>query len=481
MKTEMKTSIIWMAVCCAILATLLMASCTPVATDEVEVAPSEEAEAIPEEEKEEAPALEEEAVVEEEEEAPPPEEEVVTEEEEEAAPPVPAPDTTPPSAVTGLGATDAYDGKVNLWWDRSTAEDFNCYNIYVSQSEIADTGDMEPVQQITDIATNTYQATGLEDGTAYYFAVTAVDKSDNENTQVASTSVTPTAMPRGTVDSEISVDVYKPDKAWAGTTLLRDNHNREAPRIIEVNMLGEIIWEYVVPRNMGPAGDVELLPDNHILFTATNGVYEIDRSGEIVWSYLTDKISHDADRLPNGNTIFVFGMYDQKSDAQVTEVNPDGEIVWEWYASDHFNESPYSTIDNEGWTHTNAVTRMANGNTLISPRNFGLLIEVDAEGEVVRTIGGGVIFNEKPITLRAHENVDPFSPHDPEALPNGNILMLSQYSPHRAIEMVPETGEVVWEYTVSDRDNWPVRDADRLPNGNTLITGAKQLIEVTAG
>jgi len=294
----------------------------------------------------------------------------------------------------------------------------------------------------------------------------------------------PPPMVRGTVDPDISVDVYEPDLVWAGTTLLPDNHNSERPRIIEVNMLGEIIWEYPLPPNLkqytNPGFDPELLSNKNILLVLPGyGVHEINRNGDTVWSYLDKKVSHDADRLPNGNTIFVFGNNDQTDDAQVKEVNPEGEIVWEWYARDYFDKPPFNTINNQGWTHTNAVTRMANGNTLISPRNFGLLVEVDAEGEVVRTIGGGVIFGDQTIRLKAYENADPFAPHDPEVLPNGNILMMSQYVPNRAIEMVPETGEVVWEYTVRDPDNWPVRDADRLPNGNTLITGTRKIIEVT--
>jgi len=134
----------------------------------------------------------------------------------------------------------------------------------------------------------------------------------------------------------------------------------------------------------------------------------------------------------------------------------------------------------QAWTHTNAVTRMANGNTLISLRNFGRLIEVDEDGEEVRIIGDGVVFHSLPPPfLHSHEDMDPFSPHDPEILPDGNILMVSQYRPMRAIEMVPETGEIIWEYTSRAADNWPVRDADRLPNGNTLITGAKRITEVT--
>jgi hypothetical protein len=311
--------------------------------------------------------------------------------------------------------------------------------------------------------------TGLEDGTRYYFTITAVDKSGNEDVQVASVSATPAPMPRGTVDPDISVDVYQSDMVWAGTTLLADNHILERPRIIEVNMFGEIVWQYLLPDNLkqytNPGFDVELLANNNILFVLPrNGVYEIDRSGKVVWSYLTSKISHDADRLPNGNTIFVFGAYDQKSDAQVTEVNPKGEVVWRWYAKDYFDKPLYNNIFNEGWTHTNAASRLPNGNTLISLRNFNLVVEVDPKGEVVGTYGEGVFVDQ----------------HDPEVLPNGNILLANHDRPQRAVELDPKTGKIVWQSPGFELDATPVRDANRLPNGNTLITGSTKIVEVTA-
>jgi len=60
---------------------------------------------------------------------------------------------------------------------KAVAKDFVHYDVYMSQAEIVNTSGIAPVQQITDIATNTYQATGLEDGAKCYFAVTAVDES----------------------------------------------------------------------------------------------------------------------------------------------------------------------------------------------------------------------------------------------------------------------------------------------------------------
>ena len=278
---------------------------------------------------------------------------------------------------------------------------------------------------------------------------------------------TPTAMPRGTVDPDISVDIYQSDMVWDGTTLLADNHNLERPRIIEVNMLGEIIWEYQVPQNLrqytNPGFDTEWLPNDNILFVLPrNGVYEVERDGNTVWSYLDNKVSHDADRLPNGNTLVVYGHEDKISDAQVKEINPEGEIVWAWYAKDHFDKSPYKDIYNQGWTHTNAASRLPNGNTLISLRNFNFVVEVDQQGTVVKIIGEG-IFNHQ---------------HDPEILPSGNILSATHTSDH-AVEIDSETGEVVWRLAAQEQGTWRVRDADRLPNGNTLITDATKIAEVT--
>jgi phage terminase large subunit-like protein len=185
---------------------------------------------------------------------------------------------------------------------------------------------------------------------------------------------------------------------------------------------------------------------------------------------MTPKISHDADRLPNGNTIFAFGFNDQKSDAQVVEVNQKGEVVWTWHAKNYFDKPPYDNIFDEGWTHTNAVSRLPNGNTLISLRNFNVVVEVDAKGEVVRTIGEGIFDNQ----------------HDPEILPNGNLLTANHNrqpqnsgKPQAAVEIKPETGKIVWQYSIADQRSWPLRDADRLANGNTLITGTTRIVEVT--
>jgi hypothetical protein len=280
-----------------------------------------------------------------------------------------------------------------------------------------------------------------------------------------STEAGQVTMPEGKVDPDITVDIYLKDKAWPGTTLLPDNHIPGKPRIIEVNMEGEIVWEYPVPESLSqftnPGFDVEELPNGHILYVLPcNGVYEIDRTGKVVWSYLTDKISHDADRLPDGNTLFVYGAMDTEEDAQITEITPAGKVVWSWHAADCFGGPPYADIQDEGWTHTNAVSRLDNGNTLVSLRNFGFVAEIAPDGQVVRTIGEGLLSYQ----------------HDPVMLEDGSLLLADHSQPQRAAIIDTQTGEITWQFSMP---NQLVRDANCLPNGNILITGASVIAEVT--
>jgi hypothetical protein len=289
--------------------------------------------------------------------------------------------------------------------------------------------------------------------------------------QIAKTD-TPAAMvtkdqPRGMVDPDFIVDISVPEKIWPGTTILPDNHDAAHPRIIEVNQLGEIVWEYPLPDDLksytNPGWDVEVLQNGNILTVLPRkGVYEISRDKKIVWKYLDSKVSHDADRLGNGNTLIAFGADDTAGDAQVKEIDPAGNRVWSWYAKDLFTGAEYATISSEGWTHTNAVSRLDSGNTLISLRNFNVIIEVDPKGKLVRTIGKGLIEAQ----------------HDPLVLPNGNILMANHVEPHAAIEL-NQSGNIVWQFTIPNRRSWPVRDVNRLPNGNTLITESDRIVEVT--
>jgi len=225
-------------------------------------------------------------------------------------------------------------------------------------------------------------------------------------------------------------------------------------------MLGNTLWQYLIPESLSqyvePGMDAEVLDNGNILIVLPRyGIHEIDRDGNLVWSHLDSKISHDADRLPNGNTLYGWGGPDEIGDDHVKEVNPDGEQIWSWNAQTLFNMEPYLTIYDQGWTHTNGVQRLSNGNTLVSLRNFNQTVEVTTEGTLAwsydwSTLGGGD------------------DPHEPERLDNGNTLVCLQHeTPHQVLEIGRESGEIQWQYFQAALRT--ARDCDRLPNGNTLV------------
>lgn len=132
------------------------------------------------------------------------------------------------------------------------------------------------------------------------------------------------------------------------------------------------------------------------------------------------------------------------------------------YYVDHYNESPYTEVDYQGWTHTNAVTRMGNGNTLISIRNFDMTVEVDPQGIPVWEFQWQDLYTATTFPS--------FHPHEPEIHADNTLLVcLQNESPYEVVEINRTTGNVVWEY---HRDHFRTcRDADHLLNGNVLVVG----------
>lgn len=286
-------------------------------------------------------------------------------------------------------------------------------------------------------------------------------------------------------DSPFSVSVYQEGKAYQGTTLFADLHILKQPRLVEVDMQGQKVWEYQIPAELAeytnPGLDVELLDNGNIMYLLPlNGVYEITRDGEVVWSFLHDQVSHDADRLANGNTLIAWGGNDKRVDSQVKEVNPAGEIVWEWQAGPHFSAAEYDDKYCQGFSHVNGVDRMVNGNTLVSVRNFDLIAEVNPAGELVRTIGKDIVYHPHGLEVTADGSVLTVSQSefnicdDPNHKPDPSILT------YPGTELDPQAGEVVWSVDHSVTGYSLFRDADRLPNGNTLMVGIDRIVEVTA-
>jgi hypothetical protein len=227
-------------------------------------------------------------------------------------------------------------------------------------------------------------------------------------------------------------------------------------------------------------------------------------------------------------------------DDSFIEVDWAGEIVWEWVLSEHFHEFDWSeearnilfrnpNVRNCGgdWMHVNSMSalgpnkwfdagdvRFHQENIIWSARETNIIAITDKKsGKIVWKIGPD--YNTSPALKRLgwiigkhHAHLIPrglpgegnllvfdnggwagYGAPNPGA-PTGNKNALRDYS--RVLEIDPLTLKILWQYTPAEagyrmpmdanRFYSPfVSSAQRLPNGNTLITEGSggRLIEVT--
>ncbi len=125
---------------------------------------------------------------------------------------VSAQDTTPPAVPTALVVTPG-DGQVSLDWDAVLATDHGGFHVYVADAADAPGGSWTRLNG-SAVSESSFVATGLSNGTTYWFAVTSVDQLGNESARSTPESGTPvdaTAPPvptgLGATPSDASVDL----------------------------------------------------------------------------------------------------------------------------------------------------------------------------------------------------------------------------------------------------------------------------------
>lgn len=180
-------------------------------------------------------------------------------------------------------------------------------------------------------------------------------------------------------------------------------------------------------------------------------------------------------------------------------VSPDGTLLNEFSMLDSLARSEYRGLlsvsarkpvvsgDIEDPTHLNNIEIVSPewaaqhqfvdaGDIIVSLRNLSTIAAIDRETLLVKWAMSGKFIRQ----------------HDPDLLPNGNILLFDNWGAaaetgwSRVIEIVPETHEIVWQYSGSAEDPFytEVRGVQQpLPNGNVLITEPQggRVLEVTSG
>jgi hypothetical protein len=217
-------------------------------------------------------------------------------------------------------------------------------------------------------------------------------------------------------------------------------------------------------------------------------------------------------------------------DDRLIEVTPDGRIQWEWKAAEHIDELGFAPDARAAikraadvnaargsfdWLHVNSATylgpnrwfdagdqRFAPNNVIISSRQASLLAIVARDGSIAWRLGPDFSATEELRKIR--QIIGQHHAHlIPKGLPGAGHLLVfdnggsSGYgfagpiapngigafarATSRVLEINPVTLELVWSYAAPRFFSTNISGAQRLPNGNTLITegAGGRLFEVT--
>ncbi|EJN58267.1 aryl-sulfate sulfotransferase [Halogranum rubrum] len=265
-----------------------------------------------------------------------------------------------------------------------------------------------------------------------------------------------------------------------------NDSGKKPARLVGVAPDGEVKWVQKTGKNQGITWgyDVDPLDNGNLFVTGTMNkgtvVYELDpETGETLWSEQLDTHdTHDVDLLDNGNlAVADMRNYNETSDENEDRIfvynRTTDEIVWEWQFADHYDDSVGGNYT-EDWTHVNDIDPVGDDQFLISPRNFDQALLVN------RTTG------EVDMTLGEYGNHDILhKQHNPDYLEseNGTPTFLVADSENDRIVEYERTGDDwtrTWRVGNSSVFDWP-RDADRLEDGNTLVTDSAnhRVVEVT--
>ena len=183
--------------------------------------------------------------------------------------------------------------------------------------------------------------------------------------------------------------------------------------------------------------------------------------------------THDVD-LINGDELLMNDMGDEHNRVVVYNLTR-GEVVWEYRFDEHNDEFPRSGGGEYGtdWTHNNDVERVEPGVFMVSVRNFDQVVAINRSTKEIEWELGA---DDQHGILDEQHNPDYIETEDGRA-----TVVVADSRNDRVVEYTRE-GEA-WNRTWVLRGgnlNEP-RDADRLPNGNTLVSDRRghRLLEVT--
>jgi hypothetical protein len=328
------------------------------------------------------------------------------------------------------------------------------------------------------------------------------------------TGALPAGLPTGTIT------VNNMSASQAGWTLVNimpassssggfNGFNGTAPGIMAMyDQTGVPVWYFVNGTTADTRGDVSLrvLANHNLVLGPSSGEppKEIDLGGNVVWmgpaqpptnastsDPTTAPMSHYAGKLDNGNYVLFRDLTNANGigGALVQELTSDNQVVWQWNLFDHVTPPANAAKD---WCHPNAVSvDDENGVFYLNCRFQGLIkASRSGSGDIIWTLGGQMGGNFKFSPSASSFN----DCHDPEIHADDGTIVLynnggSSTTPPAGVttrvlefklDLSTMTANQVFAFpgSFSNVDSWYSTswytpfwgDADRLANGNILVT-----------
>ena len=254
-----------------------------------------------------------------------------------------------------------------------------------------------------------------------------------------------------------------------GTTVFKTTEH-ELYHDVDPSPAGETSLTYVASDVRGEAVCPDRLktPCTHNVIERVNySTGETERLYGRFLNYSGSSQTHDVDRISDAK--FLVG--DIKFD-RIFVVNVRTDTVeWTWNASSAF--APSSGGKSGDWTHLNDVEVLSEDLYMVNLRNQDRVAFVHRDR--------GLLENW---TLGAEDDYDVlYEPHNPDYIPaenGGPAVLIADSENNRVVEYQRQNGTWNRTWTWTDETlQWP-RDADRLPNDNTLIvdTHGTRILEV---
>jgi len=243
--------------------------------------------------------------------------------------------------------------------------------------------------------------------------------------------------------------------------------------------------------------DVDRLANGNFLLPTTQSRHTVieeidDETGEHVSvRHFRDTLdTHDVD-LINGDEILLNDMSQDGEDRIFVYNLTREEVTWEYYFANHTDEFPREAGGEFGgdWTHNNDVEEIEPGVFMVSLKNFHQVVAINrSTKEVVWTLGE----TDDTSILNLQ--------HNPDYMVNEQgqpTVIVADSVNDRVAEYTLEDGGEASDASRTSSDSsdgkwnltWSLvggglnepRDADRLPNGNTLVSDRRgdRLLEVT--